>query len=218
MSSQNDVEARNFCATKSQELIESAYVPTNPNADKEGVRMAIFNSCYVGYNNGLSKTAPKDAAAICDGSVLTDAEQRTQTDFPQICKDAYESASGVSLANTQTTAANSTCANAGSERFLTMPTWYRGLLDEECKPSPAAVGGDNGKFILTIVFNIVEIMLHIVGYISGMFIIVGGYRFMTSAGSIDGNAKARKTIINALIGLVVSIMSVGIVNLIVARI
>jgi len=110
----------------------------------------------------------------------------------------------------------------GGARFLTMPAWYKGVAAKDangdCNISVEAAGGDLKTFIWKIAFNIVEIMLNLVGYISVAFVIVGGFKYLTSAGSPDGNVKGRKTIINALVGLVISIMSIGIVNLITSRI
>lgn len=108
-------------------------------------------------------------------------------------------------------------AACGDERFLTIPAWYRGLTQTakngDCnivKPDPA----NPGKFIWTIVLNITEMLLHLVGYLTVGFIIFGGFKYITSAGSSDGMAKAKTTIANAIIGLVLSIVSIAIVNLV----
>jgi len=70
------------------------------------------------------------------------------------------------------------------------------------------------NFIWRIVLNVTEIGLQMVGYISVGFILYGGFQFLTSQGSSEGSVKARKTILNAVIGLVISIASIAIVNLI----
>lgn len=108
-------------------------------------------------------------------------------------------------------------------RLLTIPTWYRGLTtyvpavspkSDQCNiKSPNDVGGIS-NFIWRIALNIIEIVLQLIGYIAVGFVIFGGYRYMISAGSPDGMVKARKTITNALIGLVISLFSVAIVNLV----
>lgn len=112
-------------------------------------------------------------------------------------------------------------ASCGGARFLTMPAWYRGVAGKDsngdCAVLVEAAGGDLKTFIWKIAFNIVEIMLHLVGYVAGAFVIVGGFKYLTSAGSPDGNVNGRKTILNAVIGLVISIMSIGIVNLVTSR-
>jgi len=99
-------------------------------------------------------------------------------------------------------------------RFLTFPTWYKGLTDDSCNIKDPASFGNNGLsvFIWKIVLNVIEMMLQLVGYISVSYIIFGGFKYMYSAGSSDGAAKARQTILNAVIGLVISIFSVAIVN------
>jgi hypothetical protein len=114
--------------------------------------------------------------------------------------------------NAQASAKYSYC---NSNFFLTIPAWYNGINKSTANgceiASPQEVGGFS-VFIWKIVLNIVEIMLNLVGYASVAFIIYGGYKYMYSAGSPDGMVKARKTIMNAVVGLVLSILSVAIVN------
>lgn len=110
---------------------------------------------------------------------------------------------------------NTAGAACSPPRLLTFPAWYKGLQDpNDCRSlkSPGDVG--LSKYIWTIVFNIIEILLQLVGYLCVAFIIFAGFRFMVSSDSPDGMTKARKTLLNAVIGLVISIASVAIVNLI----
>lgn len=103
-----------------------------------------------------------------------------------------------------------------SRTFLGFPAWYNGLAEkngDSCDIKSPSDFGENGlsKFIWTIVFNVVEMILRAAGYASVAFIIYGGYRYITSAGSADGMAGAKKTIMNAVIGLILSIAAVAIV-------
>lgn len=103
------------------------------------------------------------------------------------------------------------------DQLLTFPAWFKGLSDpaHNCDiKSPSQVPGGLKGFILVIAFNIVDILLQAAAYASVIFIIYGGFRFIVDAGSPDAVVRARKTILNAIIGLVISIMSIGIVNLI----
>jgi len=114
---------------------------------------------------------------------------------------------------TASAAAAATCAKP----LLTFPVWYRGLVGPapDCNllsPDNPTVGGLS-NFIWRIVLNVTEIGLQLVGYISVSFILYGGFLFLTSQGSSEGSVKARKTILNAVIGLVISIASIAIVNL-----
>ncbi len=113
-------------------------------------------------------------------------------------------------------ASPSTALAACDDRtLLTLPTWYRGLVDNDCEiKNPNEVGGIS-NFIWRIVLNIIEIALHLVGYISVVMIIFAGFTYIVSTGSPDKAAKARKTILNAVIGLVLSMASIAIVNVIV---
>lgn len=106
-------------------------------------------------------------------------------------------------------------AGAACGTFLTFPAWYRGIATADCTEmqSPDDVGGLQ-TYILIIALNVVEIMLQAVAYIAVFFVLYGGFQFITSAGSSDGMAKARKTLLNAAIGAVIAIASVIIVNLV----
>lgn len=102
--------------------------------------------------------------------------------------------------------------------FLAFPRWYDGLCENgKIKPisnTNATGAGSLGSMIWTIVLNIIAIMLYVVGYVSLGFIIWGGIKFVISGDNANGVASARKTILNAVIGLVISIMSTAIVNVI----
>ena len=108
-------------------------------------------------------------------------------------------------------------AACGDDRFLGIPPWYRGLTKETdgiCNiVSPNAVGGLN-QFIWRIVLNVIDMALVIVGDISVFFLLYGGFQFVAGGGSSDQVAKARKTILNAIIGLAIALGSIGILNLI----
>jgi hypothetical protein len=105
------------------------------------------------------------------------------------------------------------------QRFLGFPVWYRGLSDKNC--NVVSPDGQNGNptlsnFIWHIVLNVIEIVMMLVGYLAVFFILYGGFQFLTSQGAPDAAAKARTTITNAVIGLVISIVAVAVVNFIVA--
>ncbi len=124
-----------------------------------------------------------------------------------------------SVSLTVATPAVNAAADSGcnTRPFLTFPAWYRGLTDPSkstCEiKSPNEVGG-LANFIWRIVLNSVEILLQVVAYAATVMIIVGGFRFLTSAGNPSGVEAGKKTLTNAVIGLVISISSIAIVNLI----
>ena len=120
----------------------------------------------------------------------------------------------LSLITPQTAYAASGC----NARFLGFPTWYNGLTDGGCNiksPGPSGKNGVNlSEFIWRIVLNIIEIALVFVAYASAGYIIYGGFRYLTSTGFPDKVTSAKKIIQHAVIGLVLSFMSIAIVNMV----
>lgn len=108
-----------------------------------------------------------------------------------------------------------TCAKS----FLGLPVWYRGLTvsDTDCDiASPDSL--EDGKFIWTIVINVIEAATILTGYVSFGFIMYGGFKYLTSGGSSKSIEEAKSTITNAIIGLVLSIVASAIVYFIFNRI
>lgn len=101
----------------------------------------------------------------------------------------------------------------GRAHLLTFPAWYDGLVNEDCTLKSVGNGPDDLRnFIVRIVLNVIEILLQLVGYACTVFIMLGGFKYMTNTGDPSQYVTARKTIMNAVIGLVISIGSVVIVN------
>lgn len=65
--------------------------------------------------------------------------------------------------------------------------------------------------------NVISILLYVAGTIAVIMIIVGAIRYITSDGDSSKAAQAKNTIIYAVIGLVVAVMSFGIVTFVVGR-
>ena len=123
-----------------------------------------------------------------------------------------------SLSFTTTLALPSSKASAACQAsFLTFPAWYQGLQDESdgCNFKPKS--GDDGikNTVIIIALNVGNIILQLVGYAAAIMLIVGGFKYMTAQGESDKMAGAKKTILNSIIGLVISIMAVAIINVIV---
>jgi hypothetical protein len=106
-----------------------------------------------------------------------------------------------------------------SPSFLGFPTWYKYLDVGPKDGDPCAITGplkdgslDFAKAAPRIGLAIVEILLRISGMVAVGFIIYGGFRFLTSQGEPEAYKMAQKTVISALIGLVIAIMAVTIVS------
>ena len=96
--------------------------------------------------------------------------------------------------------------------FLGIPPWYRGLTEgEDCTlKSP----DDLSSFIWTIVLNVIEMALVATAYIAAGFIMYGGFIWLTGGSQPAQVAKGRKTILNAVIGLVIAMGAIALNNLI----
>lgn len=68
-----------------------------------------------------------------------------------------------------------------------------------------------------IIKTIVEVLLTAVGAISIIMIVIGGIMFALSSGDAQKAAKARNTVLYAVVGLAVSLFASAIVNLVFNR-
>jgi heme/copper-type cytochrome/quinol oxidase subunit 2 len=67
----------------------------------------------------------------------------------------------------------------------------------DCQPT------DTSSKVNTLITTVVNVISIIVGVIAVIMIIVGGFRYITSAGNPEGAKGARNTILYAIIGLVI---------------
>ncbi len=117
------------------------------------------------------------------------------------------------------------CTNS----ILGLPTWFRYLeLNNECEVvgPTETVRGKDGELEQRfdwqsaagyVAIAVLEILLRIGALVAVGFVMYGGFRFITSQGDPEGAKNARNTIINAIIGLVITIASASIVAFIANR-
>jgi Type IV secretion system pilin len=65
--------------------------------------------------------------------------------------------------------------------------------------------------------TILQIVFSIVGALSVLMVVIGGMRYISSQGDPQQLSKAKGTILYAIVGLIVSILSVGIVTFVLGR-
>lgn len=120
-----------------------------------------------------------------------------------------------------TAAAQGANVQTCSRSVLGLPAWYKYLdLDGSCD----VVGptNDSGAFDWSlaagyIALAIFEVLLRLGAVVAVFFVMYGGFRFITSQGEPENAASARQTIINAIIGLVITIASASIVSFVATR-
>lgn len=111
----------------------------------------------------------------------------------------------------------------GSTAFFGLRPWYEGLTEGGeggCHiKSPGVDGEGNSElpaFIWTIVLNILTDIMVLVGYAAIIMIAWGGYLYMFSRGLPDRAEKGKKTLISAIVGLIIAMLSSVIMNTIVS--
>lgn len=97
--------------------------------------------------------------------------------------------------------------------ILGVPTWYKYLEGEQvsgkCKPII-----NTSEDVLPIGLAVFEGALVLGGIIAALMVFVGGFKYVLAQGEPDKAAGGRKTVINALVGLVITIIAARIVSFI----
>ncbi len=78
----------------------------------------------------------------------------------------------------------------------------------------AGVNLNTREGVVALIAKIIEWALYLSGAVAVIFVIIGGYRYLTAGGNEETATKARKSVVNALIGLVIIILAYVIVNVV----
>lgn len=112
-------------------------------------------------------------------------------------------------------------AGCDPSHFFGLVPWYKYLdLQEVRADNGNVVGCEVNRFtvlgansdIPLVLLAVVDNLLRIAGLIAVGFIIYGAVMYVTSQGSPDQTSKAQTTIVNALAGLVITIIAVVVVT------
>lgn len=98
--------------------------------------------------------------------------------------------------------------------FLSFPTWYKYLptTGSDCTPVLSSI-----KDFWLIAAALLEIVLRVGVMLSIGFIIWGGIRILTSQGDPNTIKESRETILNAVIGLVITVIATASVSFIAGK-
>jgi hypothetical protein len=105
------------------------------------------------------------------------------------------------------------CPTGGN--FLTFPAWNRGL---ECDQYGAVNVKNEGipRVVWTIALNVVEILLQVAGLLAVVMILVSAFKYLTNGGDEQKIAAAKTSLLQAIVGLAIALISVTAINFIVA--
>lgn len=87
-----------------------------------------------------------------------------------------------------------------------------------CDNKSQVCQGTDKNSLFGIITNIINLLLVVIGIISVIMIIIGGFRYTTSAGDAGQTKSARDTVVYAVVGLVIAVMAYGIVNFVLGRV
>ena len=79
----------------------------------------------------------------------------------------------------------------------------------------AAKGNLQTTSLTDSVANVTNIMITIIGIISVIMLIIGGFRYVLSGGDSKNTTAAKDTILYAIIGVVVALLSYSIMNFVI---
>lgn len=106
--------------------------------------------------------------------------------------------------------------------FFGLAPWYKylqscnadGTLDSFRVLPETVDGKEYPSDIPYVLLAIIDDIIRIAALVAIAFIIYGAMQYIASQGSPEATSKAKNTVINALIGLVVAVVAVGVVGFI----
>ncbi len=134
------------------------------------------------------------------------------------CESAYCNSSGncdVRPSGADGTPGGGAGGTSGDNSICDTSNGYELTAGGLCVPkSPFNSGIASEKTLSGLISTILKILLTLAGVIAVVFIIIGGFRYMTAGGNAEQAEKGRQSLINAIIGLVVIILAYTIVTVI----
>lgn len=128
------------------------------------------------------------------------------------------------ISSNPTPSGSGSVAEQCSKTFLGLKPWFAYLPDNAftsgtCNIDNFSLLGGNGENsqLLPVVLAVSDDLVRIAGLVAVAFVITGGIQYVTSNGEPDKTKRARETIINALVGVVIAIIAASVVSFIGGR-
>jgi len=115
-----------------------------------------------------------------------------------------------------------TTGSCGSRSFFGLPTWYKYLKTNSAKDlttgnNTCDVQIESLSDIWLIVAAVIEALLRVAALLSVVFVMYGGVSYILSQAEPEKTKKALGTIINAVIGLAITIIAASVVSFVASR-
>ena len=85
---------------------------------------------------------------------------------------------------------------------------------EQMQQGVDSIGGTSAKGFEWTVKRAIDVFLYVIGALSIIMIIYGGFKYITSSGEASAVTSAKNTIMYALIGLIVAVMAFTIASIV----
>lgn len=107
----------------------------------------------------------------------------------------------------------------GIAAFVPLPTYAAtDVIAPACDGSSSKICTSRGDDPKVIAKYVVNALLYILGLVSVIMIIIGGFKYTTTAGDAAAVKSAKNTIFYAVIGLAIALLSFAIVNFVLSHI
>lgn len=83
---------------------------------------------------------------------------------------------------------------------------------DESESASALCEDTEGNSVTGVVGIVVNVLLFVVGLVSGLMLIIGGLRYITSNGDSGALTSAKNTILYSIVGLVVALVAYAVVR------
>jgi hypothetical protein len=84
-----------------------------------------------------------------------------------------------------------------------------------CVPSPTTGAGARGVTTPSrLILTAINVLLALAGVIAVLFLVIGGLRYLSARGNEEAAEAAKKTLLNAVIGIVIVILAFAIIRVI----
>lgn len=99
--------------------------------------------------------------------------------------------------------------------FLGLPAWYKYLDVKSSNDCAPAVTGLNDLWLIGLA--LIELLLRIAVLVAIAYVVWSGIRYSESRGNVDKATSAKNTLIDAITGLIIAMISVALVSFIGSR-
>lgn len=116
------------------------------------------------------------------------------------------------------------CNPAGGGGFFGFPTWYKYLGGMEEYADPINKAGQKCvpkishiNDIWLIALAATDILLRVAVIAAIIYVMIGGFKYITSRANPDKTATAKNTIVDGLVGLVIAIVATAVLSFVAGR-